>query len=208
MFVPCLINIGFYFVDDIHHRLRSALGNPHYVVPQEQLMSLLIQNLTDVFANSGGNIDDYNLPKHTTQTYGISDNRLINDELDAEPLMLSMHAASLVLQLNKDQKNVYDVITQRVLSGSPGFFFVCSHGGTGKTFLWNAIIARLRSEKKIVLVVASSGVASLLLPRGRTAHSRFKIPFDITDASTCNVKRGTMIAEYKYLLSLYGTSHQ
>ena len=52
-----------------------------------------------------------NLPKHTTQTYGISDNRLINDELDAEPLMLSMHAASLVLQLNTDQKNVYDVIT-------------------------------------------------------------------------------------------------
>jgi hypothetical protein len=93
-----------YFVDDIHHRLRSAPENPHYVVPQEQLVSLLIQNLTDVFANSGGNIDDYNLPKHTTQTYGISDNRLINDELDAEPLMLSMHADSLVSQLNTDQK--------------------------------------------------------------------------------------------------------
>ena len=77
-----------------------------------------------------------NLPKHTTQTYGISDNRLINDEFDAEPLMLSIHAASLVSQLNTDQKNVYDVITQRVLSGSPGFFFVCSHGGTRKTFLY------------------------------------------------------------------------
>jgi hypothetical protein len=75
------------------------------------------------------------------------------------------------------------------------FFFVCGHGGTGKTFLWNAIIVRLRSEKKIVLAVASSGVASLLLPRGRTAHLRFKIPFDITDASTCSVKRGTMLAE-------------
>jgi hypothetical protein len=24
-----------YFVDDIHHRHRSALRNPHYVVPQE-----------------------------------------------------------------------------------------------------------------------------------------------------------------------------
>ena len=184
-----------YFVDDIHKRLRDALANPNYVVPHKQLMNLLVQKLTDLFANSGGNINNYNLPKLTTQCYGVNDNRLINDELDSEPLMLSMHASSLVSQLNADQKNVFDVITERVLSGSAGFFFVCGHGGTGKTFLWNAIIARLRSEKKIVLAVASSGVASLLLPRGRTAHSRFKIPFDITEAATCSVKRGTMLAE-------------
>jgi hypothetical protein len=73
---------------------------------------------------------------------------------------------------------------------------VCGHGGTGKTFLWDAIIAKLRSEKKIVLAVASSGVASLLLPRGRIAHSRFKIPFDINDNVKCTIKRGTMLAEF------------
>jgi hypothetical protein len=72
---------------------------------------------------------------------------------------------------------VYDTIIGRVHSRSPSFFFVCDHGGTGKTFLWTTLIASLRSEKKIVLAVASSGVASLLLPKGRTAHSRFKIPF-------------------------------
>jgi ATP-dependent DNA helicase PIF1 len=72
---------------------------------------------------------------------------------------------------------------------------VSGHGRIGKTFLWNAIIAKLRSENKIVLAVASSGVASLLLPRGRTAHSRFKIPIDIDENSICNVKRGTMLSE-------------
>lgn len=46
-----------------------------------------------------------------------------------------------------------------------------------------------------MLAVASSGVASLLLPRGRTAHSRFKIPFDLNDTATCSVRRGTMLAE-------------
>lgn len=69
------------------------------------------------------------------------------------------------------------------------------HGGTGKTFLWNAMIAKLRSQNKIVLAVASSGVASLLLPRGRTAHSRFKIPIDIDETSICNIKRGTMLPD-------------
>jgi hypothetical protein len=97
---------------------------------------------------------------------------------------------------------VFDRITRRVLSGSAGFFFVCGHGGTGKTFLWNAIIAKLQSEKKIVLAVASSGVASLLLPKGRTAHSRFKIPFDINDNVKCTVKRCTMLAELIQIAAL------
>jgi hypothetical protein len=100
------------------------------------------------------------------------------------------------------RKAFFDTITERGLGGFAGFFFVCGHGGTGKTFLWNAIIAKLRSNKKIVLAVASSGVASLLLPRGRTAHSRFKIPFDINEAATCSVKRGTMLAELIQMAAL------
>jgi ATP-dependent DNA helicase PIF1 len=62
-----------------------------------------------------------------------------------------------------------------------------------KNFLWNAIITHLRSEKKIVLAVTSSGVASLLLPKVWTAHSRFKIPFNLSEI--CSVKRGTMLAD-------------
>ena len=49
--------------------------------------------------------------------------------------------------------------------------------------------------KKIVLTVASSGVASLLLPNGRTAHSRFRIPIDIDEMSICDIKRGTKLAK-------------
>ena len=66
--------------------------------------------------------------------------------------------------------------------------------GQARLFLWNCIVKTLRSEGKIVLAVASSGVASLLLPNGRTAHSRFRIPFDITDRSQCNISRGSTLA--------------
>jgi hypothetical protein len=38
-----------------------------------------------------------------------------------------------------------------------------------------------------MLTVASSGIASLLLLGNRTAHSRFKIPIDLHDESTCNI---------------------
>jgi len=45
----------------------------------------------------------------------------------------------------------------------------------------------LRSEKKIALAVASSGIAAILLPKGRTAHSRLKIPFILSSNSTCGI---------------------
>ncbi|GKD66983.1 DNA helicase [Tanacetum coccineum] len=56
----------------------------------------------------------------------------------------------------------------------------------GRQFLWKTIIYALRSEGRIVLAVASSGIASSLLPSSRTAHSRFKLPTlkDILDTPT------------------------
>ncbi|XP_022023686.1 uncharacterized protein LOC110923942 [Helianthus annuus] len=46
----------------------------------------------------------------------------------------------------------------------------------------------------IVLNVASSGIASLLLSRGRTSHSRFHIPINLTEDSMCNIKPNSDIA--------------
>lgn len=44
------------------------------------------------------------------------------------------------------------------------------------------------------MVAASSGIASLLMPGGVTAHSRFKIPIDVNELSICEVKKGTQLA--------------
>jgi hypothetical protein len=46
-----------------------------------------------------------------------------------------------------------------------------------------------------VLAVASSGIASLLLLGGRTAHSRFKISIDLHDESICNITQQMKVAE-------------
>ncbi|GKB15347.1 ATP-dependent DNA helicase PIF1-like protein [Tanacetum coccineum] len=65
----------------------------------------------------------------------------------------------------------------------------------GKTFLYKTIIARIRSTRMIVLAVASFGIASLLLPGGRTAHSRFVIPLELMEKNTCGIKQNTHLAE-------------
>ncbi|XP_019198210.1 PREDICTED: ATP-dependent DNA helicase PIF4-like, partial [Ipomoea nil] len=65
----------------------------------------------------------------------------------------------------------------------------------GKTFLWRALSSALRSKGDIVLNVASSGIASLLLPGGRTAHSRFSIPIAVNEDSTCNISQSSPLAQ-------------
>ncbi|PIA31358.1 hypothetical protein AQUCO_05000027v1 [Aquilegia coerulea] len=51
------------------------------------------------------------------------------------------------------------------------------------------------SKGKIVLAVASSGITSLLLPGGRTAHSRFNIPLNVDEYSTCNITKRIELAK-------------
>ncbi|XP_050915734.1 ATP-dependent DNA helicase RRM3-like [Lathyrus oleraceus] len=50
-------------------------------------------------------------------------------------------------------------------------------------------MASLRSRGEFVLATASSGIAAILLPGGRTAHSRFKIPIDIQPSSICGIQK-------------------
>ena len=74
-------------------------------------------------------------------------------------------------------------------------FFLYGYGGTGKTYIWRTLASSLRAKNQIVIMVASSGIASLLLPGGKTAHSKFKIPVSIFKDSTCNILQGSQLAE-------------
>jgi len=74
-------------------------------------------------------------------------------------------------------------------------FFVYGSGGTGKTFVWITLLSRLRGQGKIVLGVASSRIASLLLLGGKTAHSRFRILIDLHDESTYNITQQMKVAK-------------
>ncbi|XP_027086480.1 ATP-dependent DNA helicase RRM3-like [Coffea arabica] len=47
----------------------------------------------------------------------------------------------------------------------------------------------------IAIAEASSGVAASILPGGRTAHSRFKIPLDISETKACQVSKQSSIAK-------------
>ncbi|KAI9128206.1 hypothetical protein K1719_001199 [Acacia pycnantha] len=100
-------------------------------------------------------------------------NQLILQELNYDKHALQVEANNLQNSLNLEQKQIFNNVMSCLQKDEGGFFFVYGCGGTGKTFLWNALTSSLRAKGKIVLTVASSGIAATLLPSGRTAHSRY-----------------------------------
>ncbi|XP_066384880.1 uncharacterized protein [Miscanthus floridulus] len=138
----------------------------------------------------------YNIKKMVQlPTYNVPEDHLKNYVfLELDSLFVKNGGLMTGYGLPERDRTMRSKVTNRLLAEE--LAYDCEDlVGTGKTFLWNAIISRLQSEKLIVLIVASSGVASLLLPGPRTVHSRFKIPIVIDESSVCNIKRGTFLAD-------------
>jgi DNA replication protein DnaC len=112
---------------------------------------------------------------------------LVQEKLAYDQHSLTTNADNAEDRLNDDQRNAYETILNVVTNKEGKLFFTYGNGGTGKTFVWTTLLSYLRGEGKLVLVVASSGIASVLFLGGKTAHSRFKILIDLQDESTCNI---------------------
>ncbi|PKY39564.1 hypothetical protein RhiirA4_312692, partial [Rhizophagus irregularis] len=114
------------------------------------------------------------LPSEGINRSGDELDQLIREERSYSIIQLENELHQNVPLLNNDQRAIYDAVMQEIEHTDGMCFFVDGPGGTGKTFLYNTLLASVRSHGKIALAVASSGVAALLISGGRTAHFRFK----------------------------------
>ena len=122
-------------------------------------------------------------------------NRLIQEEMSYDVSSLKREHDILISGLNNEQRIIYNSLMEAIATKRGGMFFVYGHSGTGKMYLYRTILSGIKSKGKIALVVASFGIAALYLPGGRTAHSRFHIPINVNDDSTCDIKQRTQVAE-------------
>ncbi|MCH79953.1 ATP-dependent DNA helicase PIF1, partial [Trifolium medium] len=179
--------------DDILYRRRKSLNLPDLRMTEDELQNLCLIEIQKLLMNNGRSLSDYKtMPEPIDEDVDLFENKLIADELSYNRVELGVLHSNLVQQLTEEQHSVYQKIMTSVLSETGDFYFLYGYGGTGKTFLWKTLSAALRSQGKIVLNVASSGIASLLLPNGKTAHSTFCIPLEINEKSTCNVKQDSV----------------
>ncbi|UYV81575.1 hypothetical protein LAZ67_20001571 [Cordylochernes scorpioides] len=96
-----------------------------------------------------------------------------------------------------EQKEAYERILSKIDSNAGGLYFLDAPGGTGKTFLINLLLTKVRSTGDFALSTASSGIAATLLHGGRTAHSTFKLPLDLTrdEVPVCNLNADSAMGE-------------
>jgi len=134
----------------------------------------LIQIEDAVLAVGGQSISNYGLPQPTR-----TENNFVNIVYQRE-LNYDLNTLAKVLESNEglltnEQYNVYSRIMHSIKSDTGKNFFLNAPAGTGKIFLINLLLTKVRSNRRIALAVASSGIAATLLERGGrpTQHSNF-----------------------------------
>ncbi|ETW76214.1 hypothetical protein HETIRDRAFT_455741 [Heterobasidion irregulare TC 32-1] len=159
---------------------------------QEDVFDYGLYLLDKVLTGMGKRLIDYPPMPLPLQDWNQAANVLLQDELNHDYVALWEQVETNLLTFNAEQRNAYDAVMQSVQSNQGQVFFLHSAGGGGKTYVCNTIAASVRSQGKAALCVASSGIASLLLDGGRTAHSRFKIPIEgLNERSSCSWEKNS-----------------
>ncbi|KAG3230945.1 hypothetical protein PI124_g23958 [Phytophthora idaei] len=155
---------------DFGYKYRNLEGN----AKEEMVKFHTLKNLNDLLLANGSAVAHFeDLPQLCEYPHLVLDsllqNNLIRREMEGYNHDVLQETVDQEHLLNGEQRSVYSTIINAVDNPTPGntLFFVDRPG--------------------IALAVASSGIASLLLMGGRTAHSAFKNPLKLNDTSTCSI---------------------
>ena len=161
------------------------------LLSDEEKKKFALQEIEKHLRRNGTSLANFISMPQLPPTDDTDSNVLILDERSYDRQALVETLDRDVQKMTAEQRKIFDEILDAVNEERGGMFFVYGFGGTGKTFLWKLISAAIRSKGDIVLNVASSGIASLLLQGGRTAHSRFGIPLSPDEFSSCTMVHGS-----------------
>jgi len=198
------------FCDDLAHLLVT--GTVIIPVGGEDMRAGLahdygLYHIQDFLKEYGKSLVEFGLPQQVLdwrqRENGGVENARMGEELEYDMVQEQVLSDSMQQKLNEEQVARFNDIVAAVESHEQdpqqqepsGAFFLHGPAGTGKTFLYNCLCSHFRAQGKIVLFVASSGIAAQLLPGGRTAHSRFKIPLSNDSNAVCNITRSSYLGE-------------
>lgn len=130
---------------------------------------------------------------HIPSPIPLEMNLLANVPVD-NPLMEAIQGQQMFATLTEEQALVVQTVLGGVEDGAePAVLFVDGPGGTGKTYLYQTLIAILKGRSMPYIAVAPTGIAANLLPGGMTIHAQFKIPVMIDANTTIGVSANSAI---------------
>jgi hypothetical protein len=151
---------------------------------EAELEQMVLRDIRDMLQSMGKDITTYGLPD-LVEINGSYDTEY-REVIEERQVTADKEHLDLFSSLNSEQLAGFNDIMDHVVNKKSQIFFVDGPGGTGKTYLYKALLAKVRSMGLIAIATATSGIAASIMPGGRTAHSRFKIPIKLTDNSMCS----------------------
>ncbi len=190
--------------DDVRRKAESE----GLYADQPQLLEGYLRNKTlailkDLLEVAGSTLGNFHL-KEPEPEYVDPRPALLRREEILDPLVLAelrAEVAELEGKLTDEQRAVYDAVASNFADVEdegplpPELFSLNACGGSGKTFILNLLLKKVRSMGKIALAVAFSGIAATLLDNGCTVHSRFKAPLHLKEDSVCSITPRSILAK-------------
>ncbi|WVZ82869.1 hypothetical protein U9M48_030078 [Paspalum notatum var. saurae] len=164
--------------------VRGLWDKHREAMSEDYCRNMVLIDIRNMLQSMGKDIRSYPLPdidEEHDSPHGVDREIYEESIIEVDP-----DHETLAASLNAEQRSAYDEILAAVDSGEGGVFFVDGPGGTGKTFLYKALLATVRGVGNIAVATATSGVAASIMPGGRTTHSRFKILLTIYDGLSCS----------------------
>nr|GEX62219.1 ATP-dependent DNA helicase PIF1-like [Tanacetum cinerariifolium] len=172
----------------------NRFQDARYVSPLEAMWRIYGFPLSNIYPS----VMSLQVHLPNNQLVRFREDDVLTDILNREINKRSMLTA--FFELNKTDPNARQYLYRDI----PRRVFIDGPGGTGKTFLYKALLANVRSCRLIVLSTASLGAAANNMTGGRTANSRFKIPINLTTNSMCNIKKqsgpGKLLCQAKLII--------
>ncbi|CAA7059783.1 unnamed protein product [Microthlaspi erraticum] len=158
-----------HLAEDILYKKEKELTFTALNLNEAQLQQYTLMEVEKLLKQNDKSLADFaGMPLPDKTILRDINNTVLRQELNFDKYKEKKEHDRMFDLLNVDQENIYAAVLESVEKKLGKLFFVYGP--------------------------ASAGIAALLLPGGRTAHSRFKIPLSVGEETICDIKGGTMLA--------------
>ena len=171
---------------------------------EDQLRTMVLLDLKNQLFDVEKQLQDFGLHEPTEQELAAvtvltgSMSSVIMEEMNFDVAELAEEAQQILGMYTEEQQAVHNRILDAIKNDNRLALYINAKGGCGKTFLLNGILKAVRSLEGggcVALAMATTGIAAMLLEKGRTFHSRMKAPLNPDDTSTLRIPAQSELAK-------------
>jgi hypothetical protein len=137
------------------------------------IKNALLCDLQSLFIENNKSLSDYSLPEPNEYPTEIEREKMKYNENEQSNLF---HLLNRQIPNTDEQESIFQLIKTCIDEDKSGKYFIQGQGGCGKTMLAKKILSYTRSQGKIALGCASTGLAATIYDDFYTAHDLFCFP--------------------------------